>query len=104
MSHLLSIPNSKSTELSPLSPYYIINLTKSPVALTKKCLDVSRESPLNRISICYNNPMLITVDDSGDPGVKPGAGSSKHFVIAAVCFETEADAERMRKRINKLKD
>lgn len=48
--------------------------------------------------------MLITVDDSGDPGLKPGAGSSKHFVIAAVCFENEADAERMRRRINKLKD
>jgi len=47
--------------------------------------------------------MLITIDDSGDPGLKPSEGASKFFVIATVCFENEEDANRMRRRINRLK-
>ena len=39
------------------------------------------------------NQQLIFVDDSGDPGFKLGKGSSRFFVIAAILFEDELDAE-----------
>ena len=31
--------------------------------------------------------MLVFVDESGDPGLKPEQGSSTHFVVALVIFE-----------------
>ena len=47
--------------------------------------------------------MIISVDDSGDPGLKLGKGSSRYFAIAAVCFADETSAELMRKKIDILK-
>jgi hypothetical protein len=36
---------------------------------------------------------LIFIDDSGDPGFKPGRHSSKYFVVCCVIFNDEIDAE-----------
>lgn len=48
--------------------------------------------------------MLITVDDSGGPGLKPGKGVTSYFAIAAIYFATDADAEKAKRKIKKLKD
>lgn len=48
--------------------------------------------------------MLITVDDSGGPGLKPGKGVTSYFAIAAIYFATDADAEKAKRKIQKLKD
>lgn len=47
--------------------------------------------------------MLITVDDSGDPGIKLGKGSSEYFVIASVFFEDDLDAEETALKIKRLR-
>lgn len=47
--------------------------------------------------------MIIAVDDSGDPGIKLGQGSSRHFVIAAILFEDDLDAEETSLKIKRLR-
>ena len=47
--------------------------------------------------------MIVYIDDSGDAGFKFHRGSSTHFVLALVCFETDADAERTAARIDRLR-
>lgn len=47
--------------------------------------------------------MIIAVDDSGDPGIKLGKGSSDFFLIAAVLFEDDLDAEEMSLKIKRLR-
>ena len=42
----------------------------------------------------YNFPMLVFVDESGDPGMKLGAGSSDLFVLTAVLFQDRDEALR----------
>lgn len=44
--------------------------------------------------------MLIFIDESGDPGLKVGAGSSRHFTIALVVFEDDEEAVACDKRID----
>jgi uncharacterized protein DUF3800 len=36
--------------------------------------------------------MLLFIDESGDPGLKIGAGSSKYFIVALVAFEDHDEA------------
>jgi hypothetical protein len=48
--------------------------------------------------------MLVYIDDSGDPGFKFDRGSSTHFVLALVCFATDADAARTAVQIRRLQD
>ena len=48
--------------------------------------------------------MLVYIDDSGDPGLKIGQGSSTHFVFALVGFEQEEHAEDARARIHRLRE
>ena len=38
--------------------------------------------------------MLVFVDESGDAGMKLGAGSSDYFVVTAVLFEDHDEAAR----------
>jgi len=48
--------------------------------------------------------MLVSIDDSGDPGFKKiGRGSPRHFVIACVIFEDELEAEKTAVAIKQLK-
>lgn len=47
--------------------------------------------------------MLITIDDSGGPGLKPGKGVTSYFAIAAIYFSTDSDAEKTKRKIQKLK-
>lgn len=47
--------------------------------------------------------MIIAVDDAGDPGLKLDRGSSKYFLIAAVCFEDDLDAEEASLKIKRLR-
>lgn len=47
--------------------------------------------------------MIIAIDDSGGPGLKPGKGVSSYFAIAAIYFRYDEDAERVRDRIKQLK-
>lgn len=47
--------------------------------------------------------MLIFIDDSGDPGFKLNKGSSSHFVIACVIFDTYFDAEKTSVTIKKVR-
>lgn len=47
--------------------------------------------------------MIISVDDSGDPGIKLGKGSSNFFLIAAVLFEDDLDAEETSLKIKRLR-
>jgi len=37
--------------------------------------------------------MLLFIDESGDPGLKLGQGSSSHFCVALVIFEENEDAQ-----------
>lgn len=46
--------------------------------------------------------MLVYVDESGDPGMKAKAGSSLHFVVAAVMFDDAEAASECRSRIRAL--
>ena len=47
--------------------------------------------------------MIIAVDDSGDPGFKLGKGSSEYFVIAAIFFDDDLDAEEAALNIKRLR-
>ena len=47
--------------------------------------------------------MIISVDDSGSPGLKPGRGVTSYFAIAAICFNNNTDAERAKLKIQSLK-
>jgi len=48
--------------------------------------------------------MIVAVDDSGDPGMKLyEGGSSRFFVIAAICFEKEEEASKANAKIEKLR-
>ena len=47
--------------------------------------------------------MIIAIDDSGNPGLKTDKGSSRYFVIAAVVFLTDDDAEAAALRIEKFR-
>ena len=47
--------------------------------------------------------MIIAIDDSGDPGLKIGKGSSRYFVIAVVCFADDLDAEEVSLRIKRIR-
>lgn len=47
--------------------------------------------------------MIISVDDSGDPGLKLGKGSSQFFIIAAVLFEDDLDAEEASLKIKRFR-
>lgn len=44
--------------------------------------------------------MLIFIDESGDPGFKLTRGSTSHFVVAMVIFDTNQDAEYTAQVIN----
>ena len=47
--------------------------------------------------------MIIAIDDSGDPGLKMDKGSSSYFVIAAVVFLTDHDAEATALKIERFR-
>jgi hypothetical protein len=47
--------------------------------------------------------MLVFIDESGDPGLKIGAGSSKYFVVALVAFEDSDEALAADDRISMLR-
>lgn len=47
--------------------------------------------------------MIIAIDDSGDPGLKINQGSSPYFVIAAILFEDDLDAEEAALKIKRLR-
>lgn len=47
--------------------------------------------------------MLVFVDESGDPGLKFGEGSSECFVVVAVIFQTEEHAHACIQTINNLR-
>lgn len=48
--------------------------------------------------------MLGFFDESGDPGLKVGRGSSRYFVAAIVTFVDENEATRCDRRIDSLRD
>lgn len=47
--------------------------------------------------------MIIAIDDAGDPGLKLKEGSSKYFIIAAVLFEDDLDAEETALKIKRFR-
>lgn len=47
--------------------------------------------------------MLVFIDDSGDAGFKLGKGSSKFFIICAVVFDDNLEAERTALAIKELR-
>jgi hypothetical protein len=47
--------------------------------------------------------MLIFIDESGDPGLKMGNGSSKYFIVALVAFEEREEALAADNRISLLR-
>ncbi len=47
--------------------------------------------------------MIVFIDDSGDPGFKFKEGSSEHFVIAAIIFEDNLEAEKTAVAIKELR-
>lgn len=47
--------------------------------------------------------MIIAIDDSGGPGLKPGRGVSSYFSIAAVYFKNDEDADKTKAKIDLLK-
>ena len=47
--------------------------------------------------------MLVFIDDSGDPGFKLGKGSSKFFIICAVIFDDDLEAEKTALAIKELR-
>ena len=47
--------------------------------------------------------MLGFIDESGDPGIKVGQGSSRYFVTAMVTFEDASEALRCDQRISSLR-
>ncbi len=47
--------------------------------------------------------MLVFIDDSGDAGFKLGKGSSEYFVISAVIFDDNLEAEKTATTIKELR-
>lgn len=47
--------------------------------------------------------MIISVDDSGDPGLKLGKGSSNYFAIASILFKDDLDAEETALKIKRFR-
>ena len=47
--------------------------------------------------------MLMFIDESGDPGLKVGSGSSKYFIVALVAFEDHDEALAADDRIDLLR-
>ena len=47
--------------------------------------------------------MLVFIDDSGDPGFNFKKGSSRFFIIAAVIFNDELEAEKTAVSIKELR-
>jgi len=47
--------------------------------------------------------LLVFVDESGDPGLKIGQGSSRHFVVVLVIFEDNDEAQAADDRIALLR-
>lgn len=47
--------------------------------------------------------MLVFVDESGDPGMRGKPGSSKYFVVTAVIFFDNDEAERCEESIRKIR-
>lgn len=47
--------------------------------------------------------MLMFIDESGDPGLKVGQGSSKYFIVALVAFEDRDEAQAADDRIALLR-
>jgi hypothetical protein len=47
--------------------------------------------------------MLAFLDESGDPGFKPGQGSSRYFAVALVLFEVAEHAEAADRRVDELR-
>jgi hypothetical protein len=47
--------------------------------------------------------MLVFIDESGDPGLKLGRGSSSHFCVALIIFEENEDAETADRAIDDLR-
>lgn len=47
--------------------------------------------------------MLVFIDESGDPGLKIGAGSSKYFIVALAAFEDREEALAVDDRISLLR-
>ena len=48
-------------------------------------------------------PMLVFLDDSGDPGFKLDKGSTKYFIIAMVIFDDDLEAEKTAIAIKELR-
>src|SRR3989344_4532555 len=48
-------------------------------------------------------PMLVFLDDSGDPGFKLYKGSTKYFIIAMVIFDDDLEAEKTAIAIKELR-
>lgn len=53
--------------------------------------------------ISHNSPMLGFFDESGDPGLKIDAGSSRFFVVALVTFDADDEALQCDRRIDALR-
>jgi hypothetical protein len=51
----------------------------------------------------HNVPMLVFIDESGDPGLKLTTGSSKFFTIVLVVFGENDDALACDQRISLLR-
>ena len=47
--------------------------------------------------------MLVFIDESGDPGMKRKDGSSRLFIVTAVIFEDNEEAQRCDVRINEIR-
>ena len=54
-------------------------------------------------SKCPPIPMLVFIDESGDPGLKTDQGSSRFFTIGLVVFEDHDEAQACDDRITLLK-
>lgn len=48
--------------------------------------------------------MLVFVDESGDCGMRTAAGSSAYFIVTAILFEDNEDAEICEKKINECRE
>jgi hypothetical protein len=47
--------------------------------------------------------MLVFIDESGDPGLKLGSGSSEHFVVTLLIFQDYDEANRADEKIVQLR-
>ena len=47
--------------------------------------------------------MLVFIDESGDPGLKIGSGSTDYFIVTLVAFEENEEALLTDQRIQLLK-